>query len=217
MLPALRLRRVPGLGEGRILKAKITIGHVDRTTFFQNQEIFVLQKGYVLPEMLKEPPCVILDLGAHNGIATIQFVAYFPEAFIHCYEPDPGNFKVLKLNTSDLPQVKIHGEAVGPKSGEATLYVNLFRRGASSLKPRKVARMAIACRVRSLDDILKSIRGVDMIKFDIEGVEREVFAYSKLVHGVKHIVGEIKASPEQARDFLRLSPLHKGYLFPLAE
>ena len=220
-LPRLKLSRAFGLKEGGVCNAEVTIGPLKRRIYFRQQDIFILYevfgRGYVLPNMLEDPPRVILDLGAHIGLATLQFIAYFPKAFVHCYEPEPENFELLRLNTSDLPQVSIHQEAVGAESGKAELYVDPLRRAGSSLKPRKGARIAIVCPVRSLDEILADIGEVDMIKFDIEGIEWDVFSRSMRVHTVGHIVGEIKAPYEKARRFLGLFPNHEGYLLPLAD
>jgi len=49
---------------------------------------------------------------------------------------------------------------------------------------------------------------VDLVKFDIEGVEYEVFAASRLVHQVEWIVGELKGSPPEVERLIALFPNH---------
>ncbi len=49
---------------------------------------------------------------------------------------------------------------------------------------------------------------VDLIKFDIEGVEDEVFSHSRRVHEVKHIVGEMKAALPEVEKLRSLFPGH---------
>jgi hypothetical protein len=67
--------------------------------------------------------------------------------------------------------------------------------------------------VKSLDRILADIDSpVDLVKFDIEGNEYDVFSHSQLVHGVSYIIGEIKASQESLKHFLSLFPHHKSFV-----
>jgi len=43
-----------------------------------------------------------------------------------------------------------------------------------------------------LDDILTDVGGVDLVKFDVERVEYEVFSAARHVCDVRVVVGEIK-------------------------
>jgi FkbM family methyltransferase len=150
-------------------------------------------------------------LGAHIGLATLRFKASFPHAIIHCYEPDPENFKLLEKNTKDLLGVILHQEAVGPKDTTSTLYVPIGRHSASSLfrPPENIAFHEVRCKVKSLDRILVDIDSpVDLVKFDIEGIEYEVFSASKRVQEVPWIVGELKGGMGQIKRFVHLFPHH---------
>ena len=108
--------------------------------------------------------------------------------------------------------VVLHQEAVGVASGEGVFYTNPQRRSASSLVKPKDTRgvVEVRCQVRSLDDILNDIGGADLVKFDIEGMEYEVFSHSSLVHEVHYLVGEMKASEEELKRFLALFPHHEA-------
>ena len=44
-------------------------------------------------------PKTILDAGANIGLASTFFALHFPNATIVAVEPDPGNFKMLEINT----------------------------------------------------------------------------------------------------------------------
>jgi len=45
--------------------------------------------------LMREDP-TILELGAHNGSTTRQFLKAFGSAFVHCFECDPRPLKSLK-------------------------------------------------------------------------------------------------------------------------
>jgi FkbM family methyltransferase len=211
MLPRLKWQLAWGGAISRVYAAQVRVGDLKRSLYLRPQDIFVIreifwQNPYMLPQMKEDWPRCIVDLGAHIGLATLRFKAEFPEARIHCYEPDPDNFQLLELNTEGLEGVVLHQEAVGGVSGEAILHVLPHRHTASSLnRPRhEETAIQIGCVVRSLDQVLTEIGGVDIIKFDIEGAEYEVFLRSRLVHDVRHIVGEMKTDPEDLKRFLAL-------------
>jgi hypothetical protein len=63
--------------------------------------------------------------------------------------------------------------------------------------------------MKSLDRILVDIDSpVDLVKFDIEGIEYEVFSASKRVQEVSWIVGELKGEMGQIKRFVYLFPHH---------
>ncbi len=137
MLPRLKFSAI-GVDSERLHKVWIKLDSLRRVLYFRTQDIFLIHEvlwgnPYIHPAMLQNPPRCILDLGAHIGLATLRFKASFPHAIIHCYEPDPENFKLLEKNTKDLPGVILHQEAVGPKDTTSTLYVPIGRHSASSL------------------------------------------------------------------------------------
>lgn len=215
MLPGLKLGLVRILPQKRY-KVAVRIGPLRQHLFIRPPDIFIVrevlaERPYIHPSMKDNPPRVILDLGAHIGLATLCFKAEFPDAEIHCYEPDPENFELLHLNTEGLHQVFLHQEAVGSERGEAVLYIPAGRHSASSLRrPLVVTHVhEVICKVKLLDDVLTEIgRPVDLIKFDIEGVEHDVFRASRLIHRVSWIVGEIKGNETYVQSFVSLFPRH---------
>ena len=215
MLPRLRLRKMLGLSTSNIYTATVRVEGLESTLYFREQDIFTVREvlfgeGYLKPNFYKKPLRSIIDLGAHVGLAAIRFAAAFPEARINCYEPDPENFKLLQLNTQDLPNISLHQEAVGPAFGKANFYINPERRTAGSLKPNQRDRYELTeCSVKPLDAIIEEVgTAVDLIKFDIEELEHDIFSQSRLVHQVNRLVGEIKAPSTEIDRFLSLFPSH---------
>jgi len=124
---------------------------------------------------LPEPPARILDLGAYVGYAAVYLAHRFPEAEIVCVEPAVPNFKVLSLNTSPYPRVRRLNGAVWSKP--ATLAVCGHELGDWGVHFSASSSDA-GTQAWSIEEILRSSGWdrADLIKCDIEGSEREVFA-----------------------------------------
>ena len=62
---------------------------------------------------------VIVDAGAHIGMATLYYKMLFPHARILAFEPVPYNFKILEKNIHEnqLENVELFEAVVAPKSG----------------------------------------------------------------------------------------------------
>jgi FkbM family methyltransferase len=218
MLPRLKLQSILGLNGSRVYTTEVAIGNLRHSLHLRAQDIFIFHEvlgysPYIIPDFYNSPPRSIIDLGAHIGLATLQFKSAFPEVVIHCYEHDPENFLLLKLNTSGLINVFLHHEGVGPERGETTIYVYQDRHASTSLKrPHDYAHVyETHCTVKPLDTILHDVEhAVDLIKFDIEGVEYPTFFKSNLVHQVRFLVGEMKASPLEIDQFVSLFPYHEA-------
>jgi len=215
MLPRLKLHDALNMTRRNVYEATVQVDGLKQTIHFREQDIFIFCEvlagnAYVDGDLYKRPPACIVDLGAHIGLATLRFAAAFPQATIHCYEPDPQNFNLLKFCTRGLPHAILHQDAVGTTNGTAEFYVNRDRHTASSLKAGEGREyQKIQCRVKPLDAILEDVgTRVDLIKFDIEGVEHEVFSHSRRVHEVKHIVGEMKAPLSEVEKLRSLFPRH---------
>ena len=73
----------------------------------------VLKGEYDLPYQHQNP--VILDIGANVGSFAAWAIGRWPGCFIHCYEPLPANFELLKRNLGHLEgtTVSLHPFAVG--------------------------------------------------------------------------------------------------------
>jgi FkbM family methyltransferase len=131
------------------------------------------QEEFALP--LARPPARVLDLGAYVGYAAVYLAHRFPAAEIVCVEPAAPNFKVLTLNTAPYPRIRRLNGAVWSKP--ATLAVSGHELGDWGVH-FAAAPGDCGTQAWSIDEIL-SMSGwdrADLIKCDIEGSEREVFA-----------------------------------------
>ena len=108
---------------------------------------------------------------------------------IHCFEPEPENFKQLVDNLKDYKYFQPYNFAVSNKSGKRMLNIipgkntglhSFFGEGSKTVEVNTV----------SLDDILNRVEKVSLLKIDTEGAECEILFESKLLSKVDTIVGE---------------------------
>lgn len=137
---------------------------------------------------LNSSPKVIVDAGAYTGLSTTFFATRYPDAMIVAIEPDEDNFRLLSRNTARYANVQIVRAALWTESG----YVSLVDpgNGAWSLRLQEssgsdTAEATPALRSRSIravtiNDIIQEFQldRINLLKIDIEGSEKEVFANS---------------------------------------
>lgn len=140
-----------------------------------------------------DDPETIVDLGSNVGASVLYFRLRYPDAAIYGFEPDPNNFRRLMQNTDDLEGVHLREVAAWSTDGVLQFYADPHRGSSSSLfrvRPRQEEVRVEAC---SLDTLLQDagIKQVDVLKFDIEGAEREVLRAAQCLDRVDVIVGEV--------------------------
>lgn len=146
----------------------------------------VLEGAYDLPIT----PMVILDIGANVGAFARWASQRWPETKIHCYEPHPFNFSLLKMTEKHygLPNLTLHEAGVYTKNETATLFENGFNCGEWSLlkfdpNGKKEEQVKL---IDALD-----LPTCDFIKIDTEGVEPVIL--KRLVDGerLKDVLGVV--------------------------
>jgi FkbM family methyltransferase len=144
--------------------------------FFVFHEIFT-HGYYDLPDNLVPAiPAVVVDLGANIGLATVFLADRFPGARHVCVEPNPANVVLLRANTSFLGNrvTVLEGAAAG-RSGKAGFFDSNWSGGGHLVADGPSSR-SVTC--MTPDDIMSMYRidRIDILKVNIEGAEREMFA-----------------------------------------
>ncbi len=130
---------------------------------------------------------MIVDVGAHVGLAATRFRELFPEAMLHCFEPYPESFESLRAAAGGLHPIELHGMALASRSGQAKFTVNRNSATNSLLAsddraevywrtdtPQTTGTMTVP--VSTLDAFAREreIEHVDILKMDVQGGEYEV-------------------------------------------
>lgn len=146
----------------------------DTTDFSTYQHVFESEE-YDIP--LTFNPKNIIDGGANIGLSSIYFALRFPKAEIIAIEPDEENFKLLQHNTSVFNNVECRKEGLWNKSGfvhiiDGDADKNAFQVAWSEQENRN------AIPAISLGDLKNKLGSetLDIVKLDVEGAEKEIFA-----------------------------------------
>lgn len=137
--------------------------------------------AYALP--WSHAPQVIIDAGAHIGFTAIYLAHQHPQAHIYSLEPATSNFRLLCANTAFYPQITpIHAALWNDVTTLAVVTPNrqmhpgTFRTQApTNAAPFQVIGQVTATTIPQLLADYE-IDFVDLLKVDIEGAEKEVFA-----------------------------------------
>ncbi len=122
-------------------------------------------------------PPVILDIGANIG-AFARFAAKrWPGAIIHCYEPHPDNFALLRRTVDTLAGIPsdsiiLHDCAVLDGTSPAKLVQGGLNCGEHTLANDGDSREGVMVRVISTTELPRA----DILKVDAEGAENIIFA-----------------------------------------
>ena len=137
----------------------------------------------------RRPIRTVIDIGAYDGDTAKFFRQQFPEATIHCFEPQPKQFQTLQQwAETQGGRVTCHPQALGETTGSAILqsYPQMPRyasiRSATEAwiaeysRTRPLQAVPVEIQIRRLDDMARELALVDdiLVKVDTEGFELEV-------------------------------------------
>jgi len=125
---------------------------------------------------------VVVDAGAGIGIFTVKAALQVGKSgFVYGFEPEPENFKLLRLNTSNLKNVKIFQKALWSSCGTKKLVIHAANWGGHTFYPeylRPDHRLkTLNVETITLDEAVK--HDVSFLKIDVEGAELEVLKGAK--------------------------------------
>jgi FkbM family methyltransferase len=154
-------------------------------------EIFA-RDGYKVSDKLLPPASVhtIVDAGANIGFASLYLAARYRNAKIYSIEPNPENFALLKGNTAQEPRIvpiqacltAVPEEQVFiSTSGRASHFKMNTRGQGVSVKGISIEQL---CREHAIDRI-------ELLKIDVEGAEKQIFAGATFLSKIGVIVAEL--------------------------
>lgn len=117
----------------------------------------------------------VLDIGANIGFyATLLSECVGPKGQVHCFEPDPTNFRHLQQSCRRLNNVHILNKAAGPKTEKIKIYtskkLNVDHRTYEPEEYDQVLEIGAV----NLDEYVKEKQlQVNLIKMDIQGFEMQ--------------------------------------------
>jgi FkbM family methyltransferase len=151
-----------------------------------SSDVFTFEKVFVDKEYgfrVNRQPQVIVDAGANIGLASVFFSHQFPGVKIIAIEPEQSNFDLLVQNVAPYPNVIPVQAALWNKDGEISLVdpgLGSWGFMTQTADSPEAGAGDFLHRVRAVtvESILEEYRlpGIDILKVDIEGAEKEVFS-----------------------------------------
>jgi len=136
---------------------------------------------------LKEVPraSTILDIGANIGLFAIAARHKFPNATIHCYEPNPSVLPYLRSHADQVGAL-CFSEAVGLSDGTISLETSQDGSLFSVTKENASGQIDQL----SFSRCVAKLGNVDLLKLDCEGAEWEIFKDRETWQRVHNLVME---------------------------
>jgi FkbM family methyltransferase len=181
---------------GRYLTASSESGHpvVLRagTTDFDVYKQVMIDQEY--EHDLGAAPKVIIDAGAHIGLASIWFASRYPDALVVAIEPERSNFELLTINTAGYENVRVLQAALWVSDSSVDLHdpgwgTWGFRigEGSNDGDARVVQAVTVEGVMRRFN-----LDHVDLLKLDVEGAEIEILSdCSTWIDRIDCIVAEL--------------------------
>ena len=148
----------------------------------------------ITPNLITAPSPVIFDVGANRGQSIDRYKAFFPQSYIHCFEPSTEEASRLRKIHQNDRSIIINEVAVGATSGVEKFFLNA-NSAHSSLKKLKTDTEWLEIRSRelkvdkhnytvssanvnvtTLDEYCAAhqIDYIDVLKIDTQGFEENV-------------------------------------------
>ena len=119
---------------------------------------------------------VVLDLGANTGIVSRWLLHRFREARVIAVEPDPETAAMLRRNLANQGRATVVEAAIGAEAGRASM-----TGGGAAIGRRVDAGTDGEVEVLTVPEVLARAGladgvAIDVLKCDVEGAERALFA-----------------------------------------
>jgi FkbM family methyltransferase len=188
-------------GQDVVFSAQIKVGSDSKRVELRRfaGDIFVLyevlcDKCYFIPPSMLPPENVrvVVDCGANVGITSLFFAARYRNARIYSIEPDPDNFALLKRNVCQERRiVPICGAIVGYQRKQVYLTTDAPAWGNSIGTSKN--KNTVAVKAHTIDEICREneLTHIDLLKVDIEGAEKELFANAHFLERVGCCIVEL--------------------------
>ncbi|MEZ4754822.1 MAG: FkbM family methyltransferase [Bdellovibrionota bacterium] len=132
---------------------------------------------------VKSTPEIIIDAGANIGFASMYFSGKYPESKIIAIEPEKSNFQLLVKNVAPYKNIFPLQAALWNENGKISLVDPGeghwgFMTDRKDNQERSLGAYQHEVRSITVDKIIREFKlaKIDILKIDIEGAEREVFA-----------------------------------------
>lgn len=119
-------------------------------------------------------PYSIVDIGANVGASALQFLATYPHAEVHCFEPGSEALVCLSANLAGIGRAHVHPFGLSSTAERRLLYRGHHRLSQNSLFPGgEASHEGVEVEIRRARQVFLELglAGCDILKIDTEGCE----------------------------------------------
>ena len=127
----------------------------------------------------------VIDVGANIGQFAVDASELYPDAVIYSFEPLPGPYNQLLINTKSFSKFNPYNIALSDHKGTTKMYSNDFSQSSSILEmaeshkkafPHSTNATPVKVKVQTLDAIFNGVElDTDiLLKIDVQGSEKQV-------------------------------------------
>ena len=127
----------------------------------------------------------VIDVGANIGQFAVDGSELYPDAVIYSFEPLPGPYNQLLINTKSFSKFNPYNIALSDHKGTTKMYSNEFSQSSSILEmaeshkkafPHTTNATPVKVQVETLDAIFNGVElDTDiLLKIDVQGSEKQV-------------------------------------------
>jgi FkbM family methyltransferase len=135
----------------------------------------------------------IVDIGTNNGMSALYFRSRFPNAAIHCVEPNARCAAQISEMSDVIQNIQVHQKVVADCDETKEFFIDPSSSVSSSIFRRNQRQQSHCIDSVCLGTLLNGVQGqtVDILKFDIEGSESLVFTKDVDFSRINTLVGEL--------------------------
>lgn len=166
-------------------------------------------------------PQIIIDAGAHIGLATLYFKKMYPQAKVIAIEPHPQNFELLEKNIweNNLEGVEIYNLALSDHQGTTQLHQDTQYNWFSTTSINSGAwngeqqTQPIEVRTQTLHFFLEKIKLPQIaLKLDVEGSEQRILLHlGKSVRKIGQLLIEFHPTVDQKLTTIQKFLIDNGF------
>lgn len=142
----------------------------------------------LLPLSLRSSLCFVIDVGANEGQWLSSLLRLVAVKRVLVFEPNPEAMEKCRSRVGHYPGIDFKEIALGSTPGKAVLHITKASDFSSLLQPKSSVMQAnyasgsaeivaeSSVQVMPLDELLHANSHVDLLKIDVQGVERDVLA-----------------------------------------
>lgn len=137
-------------------------------------------------------PEVIFDVGGNIGLSALFFALSHPSAKVYSFEPSPTTYQRLMQNVAQCKNIIPVQRALSGNNGQVIFYDYPSKSIASSLVDRGGGEKVTVVG-STLQEVMREfkVEHVDVLKFDIEGAEYDMFKNFDRYSEIGYLIGEV--------------------------